>query len=383
MNDIYSLYLILTLIFSYLSFYDKINYFIQRNFRMNLKIGIAIGFVFYIIGFFLMNNKEITPYLNELMSMPNEIKFGLLGKLIFQISGLVLTVIILKYLLGMHHFKDAIKNVFMEIFSEYEFLKGIDKDSLLKIANNITSANNDIEFNDKTRDNESIEKLKNHFSTNIDSNKEKNYLVSESIYKTTLLSNGIEIMYRKIKCKIIKEGKFCFTYMFTAPDDNEKLNLQEYLDARGKDRFKETSYNSLLKSSKHNDGFKVEEDFKSSKLEGYNCIEINFTKIHTEIGEEIEIEFSISHPFKLTTHEEIEEYYNSTYTYPHAVRHICFQQEKYNNENQVIQNITPVLYDKDEKIIKGKYEESIYYKIYSWEVFYSQNKSDKIHLKIK
>lgn len=350
---------------------------------MNLKIGITIGIAFYIIGFLLMNYKEITPYLNELAIMPDEIKFGLLGKFIFQISGLVLTVIILKYLLGMHHFKDAIKNVFMEIFSKYDFLKGIDKDSLLKIAKNISSANNDIMFIDKTKDNESLEKLKNHFSNNSELNKDKNYLVSESSYKTTILSNGIEIMHRKIICKIIKEGKFCFNFKFTAPDNTKKINLEEYINARGKDRFNETSYNSLLKSSNYNDGFKLEENFKLSELDGEPCIEIQFTKIYTKIDEVIEIEFSISHPFKLKTNEEIEDYYCSTYSRPHAIRYISFQQEKYDNKDGIIQNINPIVYDENDKIIIGKYGESIYYTFYNWEIFYSQNQSNKISFKIK
>lgn len=350
---------------------------------MNLRNGIIIGVIFYIIGFLLMNNKEIFPYLNELMNMPNEIKYSLLGKFIFQISGLVLTVIILKYLLGMHHFKDAIKNVFMEIFSKYDFLKGIDKDSLLKIANNISAANNDISFIDKTKDNESIEKLKEHFRTNSELNKDKNYIVSESSYKTTLLSNGIEIMHRKIKCRIIQEGKFSFIFKFTAPDDNEKLNLEDYTNARGKDRFNETSYNSLLKSSNHNDGFKLEESFSLSELESEKCIEINFSKIYTKINEEIEIEFSISHKFNLTSHEEIENYYCSTYARPHAVRYVSFQQEKYDNKKNTLPNITPIICDEKDKIIIGKYTESIYYSSYTWEIFYSQNQSNKISFKIK
>lgn len=382
MYNPYSFYLILTFIFSYLFFYDKINNFIQRNFKMNLRNGIILGFLFYIIGFLLMNNNEIMPYLNELKNMPSEIIFAILGKFIFQISGLILTVIILKYLLGMHHFKDAIKNVFMEIFSQYDFLKGIDKDSLLKIANNISAANNDISFIDKTKDNESIEKLKNHFHTN-NLNTDKNYIVSESSYKTTLLSNGIEIMYRKIKCRIIKEGKFSFIFKFTAPDDNKKLNLEDYTNARGKDRFNETSYNSLLKSSNHNDGFKLEEFFSLSELGDEKCIEINFSKIYTKINEEIEIEFSISHPFKLSTHEEIENYYCSTYARPHAVRYFSFQQERYANTNKTIPDITPIIYDENDNIIIGKYEESIYYSSYTWEIFYSQNQSNKISFKIK
>ena len=102
---------------------------------------------------------------------------------------------------------------------------------------------------DKTKDQESVQKLKEYFSTNESANKDKNYLVMESKYTTTLYANGIEIMHRKIKCKIIKEGKFKFEYWFTAPDDNDKLKCEDYKNTNIKDRFTKTTYHSILKSS--------------------------------------------------------------------------------------------------------------------------------------
>ena len=91
-----------------------------------------------------------------------------------------------------------------------------------------------------------------------------------------------------------------------------------------------------------------------------------------------------TNPFKLTNHEEIEDYYNSSYSYPHAIRFITFQQERYScEENCSIPIITPILYSAKEKIIEGSFSESIYYKTYKWDIFYSQEDSERVSLKVE
>lgn len=344
-----------------------------------------LALLFYIVGFFLLNYDIFNPLVDKYTELSSELKSKLWGSFIFQISSLVLTVSILKYLLGMNHFKNAIKNVFIEIFSEHSFLKNLDKPLLLKIANNIEISNNDITFIDKTSDNESVSKLKKYFDTDKNLNKNKNYIVEESIYSTTLMANGIEIMHRKLKCKIINEGKFEFQYTFNAPND-EELNYNKYLKNTNSDRFNETSYKSMLKSSNSEDGLTINESFSMKKEKDIDFIQIIFSKEFTIINEIIEIEFSISHKFDLIDSEKIKDYYHSSYTYPHAVRHIKFQLEKYNNCFDKIPSISPILYSNDDnnkkKIIKGNYTESLYYKTYLWEIYYSQNSCTTVSINV-
>ena len=110
---------------------------------------------------------------------------------------------------------------------------------------------------------------------------------------------------------------------------------------------------------------------------------IEFTKLHTTVGEVLEIEFSISHPFKLKDNKDIEEYYNSTYEYPHAIRKIVFQRERPVGSEYTIPEIAPILYSDKDEIIKGKYSESIFYQTYSWEIYYSQEECKTVSMKIE
>ena len=391
-----------------------------------LNIGIIIGAIIYLIGFMMINHELWNPLSQAYDSLPEATRTKFWGEFLFQTSSLLLTIFVLKFLLGMEPFKDAIKDIFSEIFSEQKFLEGFDKESLRKIAKNIHLANrdidfidkhknkefidktehyfrnfdkdelskiaknihlanNDIEFIDKTKDNESVVKLEKYFNTDEMANNNKNYLVLESNYSTTLYASGIEIMHRRIKCKIIKEGKFEFEYLFTAPDNSNSLDFTTYENTSENDRFKEVSYNSILKSSIRDDGFQLKDQLSNGKIDEDDAVSILFSKIHTEVNEVLDIEFSISHPFKLTDEKDIEDYYNSTYSNPHAIRNITFQVEKYHNKDQVenIPDISPILYSAPNKLIKGNYKESIYYKTYYWEIYYSQDECEKVSIKIK
>lgn len=349
----------------------------------SIYVYIILALLAYFVGFIMIHNDLWNPFSQAYSSLTESKKTELWGEFFFQSASLALTVLILKYLLAMEPFKDSIKDIFKEIFTEYHFLKDYDKESLLKIAKNIYTVNNDIEFIDKTKDQESVRKLKEYFNNNSEANQNKNYLVIESKYITTLYANGIEIMHRKIKCKIIKDGRFEFKYWFTAPDENTKLDCSTYKDTSTKDRFHETSYNRILKSSVHDDGFELKDSMSNLEENGGKSVLILFSKLHTKVGEILDIEFSISHPFNLSDEKEIENYYNSTYSYPHAIRHIVFQRERYVENTSKIPNISPILYSDNNEIIKGKYTESIYYKTYSWEIFYSQEECETVSMKIE
>lgn len=345
-------------------------------------IGIILGIIFYIIGFSMIHNEFWNPLSQTYDSIPDSAKTKLWGEFLFQVSSLLLTILILKFLLGMEPFKDAIKDIFKEIFSEYHFLKDYDKISLLKIAKNITVANHDIEFIDKTEDKESVKKLKDYYYNNTKA-REKNYIVTESKYTTTLYAHGFEIMHRKIKYKIMEEGRFEFNYWFTAPDDNSKLDCDNYKNTSHNDRFNEISYNRILQSSITDDGIDIHDQLTNFVTDkGEKAIQIIFSKIHTKVGEIIDIEFSISHPFKLSNEKEIEDYYNSTYSYPHAFRQIVFQIERYNPKN-TLPHFAPILYSDEVEIIPGTYNESIYYRTYSWSIFYSQQECETVSIKVE
>jgi len=390
-----------------------------------LYIGIGLAFVVYLIGFGMIHSELWNPLTQAYSSLPDETKTKFWGELFFQSTSLLLTIFILKFLLGMEPFKNAIKDIFSEIFSEQKFLVGFDKESLrkiaknihlanndldfidkrknlefvektqqyftsfnkdllLKVAKNIHITNNDIQFIDKTQDNESVIKLQKYFNNNEEANKEKNYLITESKYSTTLLVSGIEIMHRKIKCKVIKEGKFKLEYFFTSPDNTIDLDCSLYENTFDNDRFNEISYNRILKSSIPDDGFKLKDNLSNGMIKDDKAVLICFTKLHTVAGEMLDIEFSISHPFKLKEEKDIEEYYNTTYGYPHARRNIIFQIEKYNHEKMDnIPDIAPVLYSDADNLIQGNYQESIYYKTYSWEIYYSEEECEKVSIKVK
>ena len=84
-----------------------------------------LALLFYIVGFFLLNYDIFNPLVDKYTELSSELKSKLWGSFIFQISSLVLTVSILKYLLGMNHFKNAITNVFIEMFSKNSLLKNL------------------------------------------------------------------------------------------------------------------------------------------------------------------------------------------------------------------------------------------------------------------
>ncbi len=350
----------------------------------NYGIYILLALFIYLMGFVMLHNDLWNPLTTAYGELEDTKKTKLWGELFFSLGSLALTVIILKFLLAMEPFKDSMKDIFTEIFSEQKFLLGVDKESLLNIAKNIHKANKDILFLDKTQDNESVIKLQNYFNTDIEANKEKNYLIIESKYSTTLLASGIEIMHRKIKCKIIKDGRFKLKYLFTSPDNTVELDCATYENTFKNDRFNMVSYNRILKSSIPDDGFTLKDTLSNDKIEEDKAVSICFTKLHTVISEILDIEFSISHPFKLKEKKDIEEYYNTTYRYPHAIRNIVFQIEKYNYEDQdKTPDIAPVLYSDTDNLIQGNYHESIYYKTYSWEIFYSQEECEKVSIKVE
>jgi hypothetical protein len=301
------------------------------------------------------------------------------GEISMTLIQLFMAVFILKFLLGTQPFKEEIKRIFQNIFMEHSFLSGVDKNTLLSLAANVQKANVGIVFEDKTKEHESIEALESFFYKGNSTFVDKNYIVLRSDYVTTLLSTGVEIVQRKIKCKIMKEGKFCFKYNFIPPD--KCIDPNRYLQNIPGERFTDYAYNDLLKTSDPSNAHSLKRVFSTIESNSVKWIQIEFSKFKTMPEEIIEIEFSITNKFILASSEDIEEHYESTYTYPHAIRNITFQLEKYKDFKEGIPDITPHLVIGDEHV-RETYKENIYYQIYSWQVNYIENPNKEVKFQV-
>lgn len=235
-------------------------------------------------------------------------------------------------------------------------------------------------------------KDKNPYSENSD-----NIIILESHDCTTLLHNGIEIMTKRFKIKILKSGEFKFSFDFDAPDDNSKLTKTKYINTKQNNRFKKTSYNYHTKSSLNNTGYLITSELKDiddnldengnmkekkDQVEDSKWIRNVFSKPYAEEGEIIDIFVSISHEFNLTNKEDINKYFQNTFSSPHAIRNVTFQIEKYNLENDLFSQFIPILKNSKEEILSHKYDEDVYYRRYSWEVYYNEDDTKTLHLTI-
>jgi len=344
------------------------------NNYLTLLIVLSIAYIF---AFYLANMQAIN---NALIEVSKHYEFwNFFGEISMTLIELFMAVFILKFLLGTQPFKEEIKKIFRDIFMEHSFLSGVDKNTLLSLAANVQKANSGIVFQDKTKEYESIEALENFFYKGNNKFVEKNYIVLHSDYVTTLLSTGVEIVQRKIKCKIMKEGRFCFKYNFIPPD--KCIDPNRYLLNIPGERFTDYAYNDLLKTSDPSNAYLLEREFSTTESNNLKWIQIEFSKFKTMPGEIIEIEFSITNKFILEKREEIEQHYESVYTYPHAIRNITFQLEKYKDFKEGIPDITPHLVIGDEHV-KERYKENIYYQIYSWQVNYVENQNKEVKFQV-
>lgn len=333
-------------------------------------------FVAYVFAFYLAHMTKINEILKEASRHDELYQMG--GNIAQTLIAMFMSVVIFKFLLGTKPFQEAIRNIFQDIFIDHDFLSTADRYFLKKLSKNINSADSAIEFIDKHKERESVQKLEDFFWSGKHSYGDKNYIVTSSDYTTTLLSTNIEISHRKIHCKVLKEGEFVFEYKFVPPD--KSADIERYTKKPAGNRFTDYSYKELLKTSSNNKAHDIRSEFSTEVKDGYTWIVIRFSKFRAEVDERITIEFSISNKFELSTKEEIEEHYKSTYTYPHAVRNVTFQLENYVDKDKAPQ-IVPRLIAGDENA-KEEYEESIYYKIYSWRIYYSDNQNKEICFKV-
>ncbi len=349
--------------------------FLNSYITLLVILSFAYILAFYLANIEVINNAYLVADTNKLVSY-----FGSVSQ---TLIGLFLAVLIMKFLLGTLPFQNAIKNIFKEIFMEHDFLSGAGKSTLLSIADNIHKANNSIEFTDKTNEINSIKALERFFLKGNHTFNEKNHIVLFSDYTTTLLSTGVEIAHRKICCKVMKEGRFEFSYRFIPSD--KVIDINRYMNNSPGERFNDYAYKELLTTTNPINAHDLKSEFSVYKdeknKEDEEWIRILFTKFRAEVDEIITLEFSISSKFSLTKKEDIEEHFASTYTYPHAVRNIKFQLEHYKDYTQRISPMVPHLIIGTENA-KEKFVENIYYKSYSWQINYAENQNKDVKFKV-
>lgn len=216
----------------------------------------------------------------------------------------------------------------------------------------------------------------------------KNYIIMESHTISTLLQNKIEIITKKFKIKIMEDGDFIFQVEFDAPSDNDKLKAAKYKNTRNNNRFQETSYNYIAKSSYKSNGYPIKNKLydiddnydkngkkKKVTIPMSKWIRTEFTKKFSKVNEIIEIEFTVSHPFELKKKKDINAYFESSFTSPHAVRYFSFNIERYASNKSPYKKFAPVLWNsKGEKIV-SKFTKGVYYKTYTWKILYNEDDS--------
>ena len=115
--------------------------------KISLKVifkvwGLLLILVVLSVAFYLANSATINKALLE--ASKSEVITSNFGKIFMDIIGLIIISLVLKFLLGTRPFINAIKEIFIEIFSHHSFLKTCKDSELLSYANNITLANTNI-----------------------------------------------------------------------------------------------------------------------------------------------------------------------------------------------------------------------------------------------
>jgi len=335
---------------------------------------ILTGALFLVaLGAYLKAPKEIKELIESFSFTP------LIGNIVYYIGQMIVVTMILKFFLGMKPFKDAIYNIFKEIFITKDVIDQCNSEEIYTIIQRISNNHNHIEFNDLSNKFKSVNALRDEWR-NDSTNK---HIYRESFFTTTIYENGQVILNRRIECEMIEDGEFIMKHYFIPFDQD--LNIEPYKNDTNLDRWNQKSFKKITEGLEDQD-LQIAVDVSADNEDGKDWILFTFTCSHISKGKKFIIEFSISDKIlgeDFNDKDRLEDYFKSTYKKPHGVRHIKFQVETYKGRTFFpyvpyikIQNSQ----QEDKKLVKSI--KNIYYTSWSWDLYFSENKESIIKLGI-
>ena len=353
------------------NFIKRIGNWISENWKYILILIVA--FIFIALGAYLKAPEEIKKLIENFNFTP------LIGSVLFYIGQIILVTMVLKFFLGMKPFKDAIYNIFKEIFITKDVINQCNSEEIYKIIQRISSNHNHIEFSDLSNKFKSINALKDEWKKS-DTNK---HIYRESFFTTTIYDNGQVILNRRIECEMMESGEFTMKHYFIPFD--EDLNIEPYKNDTDLDRWNKKSFKKITEGLEDQD-LQISVDVSNNHSDDKDWILFTFNCPHIDKGKKFIIEFSISDKIPKEHFNDklrIENYFESKYQKPHGVRHIKFQIETY--KGKMFFPYIPYI-----KIVNGEQEDkklvksikNIYYTSWNWDLYYSENRESIIRLGI-
>jgi len=348
--------------------------------KSNVATLIGIGILILIFtGLVYLENKQLVD--KALMNddlMPWYITYGK------SLIGLLLYGYLIKIFFVTKPFVETIGTLFENIFINLNFIKTLKDKQRLEIAEQINKADDNITLIDKRIELDSIHEVEQHWYNE----RNDNFIIENSEYVYSIYKCGREIIYKKITFKIMEDGKFKYIYKFRPfYTDNLEEKTEKYKTNNPGNRWENEAFKweaPILNEIP----VKVDLKYEPASEESKDWIVLSCTHRKLLKGQQFDIEFSIAHDFGLENNEEEvkrrQEYFQTTYRRPHAKRKITFQVESYNGEftPYIVPIMTKINGSIEEDIIVHP-KQTIYYKSWTWELFYSETKDKEIRFSVE
>lgn len=309
------------------------------------------------------------------------------GKKLFKeialsFANLIFIAVLIKVVLAQRAFLSAVFEHFKTIFIKQEVQSIYSDDQLINLANNINKTNKFLTVNNQLLKEQSIQHIIEKWE---DGNQEKDTIQIESNYTTTIyVSKKHEISHKKIHYRMMREGQLKFEYYFIPPDEDTDYTKYEDLDRWNDKSFKLHVY----KIDDINKDLKVNINFSKDTFNGKEWIKVEVEsdsdrECSLKKGDEFIVEFSLSHPINLSNTAEAKQrrkkYFHNEYKSPIAKRTITFQVETYDNNTSSLEPMLLV----DSEPLKQEWKRNMYYKKWSWEVYWIEDKSEVLKLTVE
>lgn len=293
----------------------------------------------------------------------------------------------IKIVLGLNSVVASIGESFKHIFLKREFFGTLSRTEMLHIAKDIHKQDQTILFLDKKDD---ADALKNTINTwkEEDSSKREKYIVLESWSNETLYASEQLIIHRKFKIKMMEDGKFKSLYKYMPFDEDVKEITEEnkdekyYVNIPG-DRWSEKAFQYHLLGNSIGE-LACEVSTEKSDKDQRLWVVFAFETEELKKDQEFTFEFSISDKITLTNKERSSSYFNYSFAREkHAIRHIAFQIETYNDMTNPCIRLEPRMY-KDCKLMVNNNNccESLFYKKWEWTIRNLKDEPKEISYKL-
>jgi len=353
----------------------KIKNWFKNNVNSFLRwgaIGFSLSFLFSgWIALEIFLNKSVLVNLDYLNSL------AYIGKKIIE---MILFVVVVKALLTLGPFLNAIKKSFSDIFLEQGFLKSLKQEELLKLAKNIEKIEPSIVIDDNRLNKEAIDIAIKDWKKD-----DKPYIITKSEYTDTLFKNGTIIRHKRHEILMMDNESFNaeFLYMPYDEDVKEDVKKDDYYINKNTERMKSKTFHYFVPgnnvtltcniTTEHASNIEELKDTGDDRTWLIFHITSGRTKLRK--NDKFILELSLSDIISLSKDETAvnrrEAYLETSFsTKKNAVIYYSFQLEKYNdfneNENNILNFEPYVVLDGDELTNRNNCGETIYYRKWNW-----------------